>query len=385
MKISFAKLYGVLCTSCVLFPFPSLAQYRPFNPPGQQPDPVAEAANREYMRNLREAYDEQNRVQQNQFAITEAQRREYAIFKAKVKPVEDILAKVGPDAYRKFSDGTVASLELLLWIKYRLTSLADCKYRYVDKVVLVENFTVKETTGDGCRIAALERNLLQGQEEEWFVDGLRISNDHPQPLILILSKHGNCNYTTIKGARRKILKFELGERATKEEYEEFCRKLTPISPTPAPRSAPRGSYRPQEENQAPAVSTASEAFRRRYGLAPAPNAPPSGNSQSPSDAFNARYGRASTPAPSPNMSAVGQRKASSRIFRGMLSAVNKLDGTFQVGQNTYQITAETRVTKGGRPATLDDAAVGDTVSGVAKPDEDGRTVASSLRLSLNSP
>jgi hypothetical protein len=69
----------------------------------------------------------------------------------------------------------------------------------------------------------------------------------------------------------------------------------------------------------------------------------------------------------------------------MLSAVNTLDGTFKVGQDTYQITAETRVTKGGRPATLDDAAVGDTVSGVAKPDEDGRTVASSLRLPLNSP
>jgi hypothetical protein len=89
--------------------------------------------------------------------------------------------------------------------------------------------------------------------------------------------------------------------------------------------------------------------------------------------------------PFTNMSdlGAGQRNLSARPFHGKLTALNKLDGTFVVGPTTYQIAPETRVTKSGRPATLGEAAVGDTVSGYAKLGGGGRMVATSIRLLSN--
>lgn len=66
-------------------------------------------------------------------------------------------------------------------------------------------------------------------------------------------------------------------------------------------------------------------------------------------------------------------------FRGKIDAVDKTAKTIKVGERTFEVTAETRIMKGGKPATLDDAVVGEEVGGVYK-EADGKLTALSLRL-----
>jgi hypothetical protein len=67
-------------------------------------------------------------------------------------------------------------------------------------------------------------------------------------------------------------------------------------------------------------------------------------------------------------------------FRGKVSAVDKAAMTFTVGERTFQVNSETKITKGGKPATLGDAAVGDEVGGRYKKTEDGKLVTLSVRF-----
>ena len=67
-------------------------------------------------------------------------------------------------------------------------------------------------------------------------------------------------------------------------------------------------------------------------------------------------------------------------FRGKLAALNKTAKTITVGKRTFQITSQTRINKTGQSATLDDAVVGELVSGYVKPTEDGKWVATTLNL-----
>ena len=46
----------------------------------------------------------------------------------------------------------------------------------------------------------------------------------------------------------------------------------------------------------------------------------------------------------------------------------------------YQITSETKISKDGKPATLDDGVVGEPVSGYAKPTNDGKMAATTVRF-----
>lgn len=67
-------------------------------------------------------------------------------------------------------------------------------------------------------------------------------------------------------------------------------------------------------------------------------------------------------------------------FRGKVSAVDKAAMTFTVGERTFQVTSESKLTKGGKPATLADAAVGDEVGGRYQKTADGKLVALSVRF-----
>lgn len=67
-------------------------------------------------------------------------------------------------------------------------------------------------------------------------------------------------------------------------------------------------------------------------------------------------------------------------FHGKLASVDKVAKTITVGKRTFQITSETRVKKAGKPATLDDGVVGETVSGYVKPAADGKLMATTVNF-----
>jgi hypothetical protein len=74
------------------------------------------------------------------------------------------------------------------------------------------------------------------------------------------------------------------------------------------------------------------------------------------------------------------KKKSAHPFHGNLAAVDKAAKTIKLGQSVYQITSETKITKDGKPATLDDGVIGQPVSGYVKPTDDGKMAATTVRF-----
>lgn len=64
---------------------------------------------------------------------------------------------------------------------------------------------------------------------------------------------------------------------------------------------------------------------------------------------------------------------------GKVVAIDKIAKTVKVGERTFQVTSETRITKAGKPATLDEGVVGEEV-GISYNDVDGKLVARSVRF-----
>ena len=60
--------------------------------------------------------------------------------------------------------------------------------------------------------------------------------------------------------------------------------------------------------------------------------------------------------------------------------MDKIAKTIKVGESLYQITSATKITKDGKPATLEDGVVGDPVSGFVKPTEDGKMTATTVHF-----
>jgi hypothetical protein len=76
----------------------------------------------------------------------------------------------------------------------------------------------------------------------------------------------------------------------------------------------------------------------------------------------------------------GEKKRGDGLpIRGKLAAVDKAAKTVKIGESTYQVTADTRIMKAGKAATLDDATVGEEVGGYYK-ETDGKKVLASLRI-----
>jgi hypothetical protein len=73
-------------------------------------------------------------------------------------------------------------------------------------------------------------------------------------------------------------------------------------------------------------------------------------------------------------------KARSLPFRGKLAAVDKKAGTIKVGERIFHVTAETRIVKDEKAATLADGVVGDKVGGAYLKESDGTLRAVSLRF-----
>ena len=67
-------------------------------------------------------------------------------------------------------------------------------------------------------------------------------------------------------------------------------------------------------------------------------------------------------------------------FHGKLAAVDKAGKSLTCGKSVYLITAETKITKDGKPATIEDGVVGEPVSGYVVPNKDGKLAAKTVRF-----
>ena len=71
-------------------------------------------------------------------------------------------------------------------------------------------------------------------------------------------------------------------------------------------------------------------------------------------------------------------------FSGKLSALDTNAMTLTVGARTFEITSETKITKGGQPATLSAGAVGEPVGGAFKKTSDGKLIATTIHFGAKS-
>jgi hypothetical protein len=67
-------------------------------------------------------------------------------------------------------------------------------------------------------------------------------------------------------------------------------------------------------------------------------------------------------------------------LHGKIAAADKTAMTITIGQSTVQITSDTKIEKDGKPATFDDAKVGEEVVVRYRKDEAGKMVALSVRI-----
>ena len=72
--------------------------------------------------------------------------------------------------------------------------------------------------------------------------------------------------------------------------------------------------------------------------------------------------------------------ARASVFRGKIGAVDKQASTVKVGERTFLITAESKIMKAGKPATLDDATIGEDVGGQYREGADKKLNVVSLRI-----
>ncbi len=134
---------GLLFTISVLLAFPAFARGgRWITLPsgwGQQPDLAAEEAAAARKRASEEQWEEEQRAKQER----ENSRRN----------IEAILQEMGPDAYRKYSDHTIAYLGLLLYMRDGFITNSSPAYAYLDQMALIDTgYKVADVTDEGCRI-----------------------------------------------------------------------------------------------------------------------------------------------------------------------------------------------------------------------------------------
>ena len=78
-----------------------------------------------------------------------------------------------------------------------------------------------------------------------------------------------------------------------------------------------------------------------------------------------------------------KEKVNSIPFRGKVKSVDKTAKSITIGSRTFQITADTKLIKAGKPATLDDAVIGEEVGGAYVKADDGKLNATMVRFGLH--
>ena len=72
-------------------------------------------------------------------------------------------------------------------------------------------------------------------------------------------------------------------------------------------------------------------------------------------------------------------------FHGKVDTLDKVAGTLKVGERTFHVTPETKITKGGKPASFQDATVGEEVGGAFQLGDSGHLELTSLRIGPKPP
>ena len=75
-----------------------------------------------------------------------------------------------------------------------------------------------------------------------------------------------------------------------------------------------------------------------------------------------------------------KKHAGGKAVQGKVSAVDATAMTIMVSEKTYTVTSDTKITKGKKPATLSDIAVGDMVSITSKKGEAGALNATAISV-----
>jgi Cu/Ag efflux protein CusF len=91
---------------------------------------------------------------------------------------------------------------------------------------------------------------------------------------------------------------------------------------------------------------------------------------------------ADTNAPAAEQTAPAKVKKPREImsFHGKLAAIDTNAMTFTVGKRTFAVTSETKINKDGKPATLSEAVIGESVGGAYKKGEGDKLNATTVHF-----
>jgi hypothetical protein len=84
----------------------------------------------------------------------------------------------------------------------------------------------------------------------------------------------------------------------------------------------------------------------------------------------------------PSAHAPGAKKKKGMMFHGSVSAVDAAAMTFTVGNNTYAIGSNTKISNEGKPGVFADLTVGEMVSGSYKKDTEGKMTANAVKIGV---
>ncbi len=91
------------------------------------------------------------------------------------------------------------------------------------------------------------------------------------------------------------------------------------------------------------------------------------------------------PAAAKKESVKGAKKQSTLPFHGVAASVDKNGKVVTVGTLKIEITSETKLSKEGKPAILDDVEAGDQVTGSYRKTEDGKLVGVTINVGPKAP
>src|SRR5665213_2984456 len=74
------------------------------------------------------------------------------------------------------------------------------------------------------------------------------------------------------------------------------------------------------------------------------------------------------------------RKHDWLVFNGKVNSIDTNVMTLTVGERTFEISSDTRITKDGEPAILSEGIVGDKVGGAYKKSDDGKLTATTIHF-----
>jgi hypothetical protein len=95
------------------------------------------------------------------------------------------------------------------------------------------------------------------------------------------------------------------------------------------------------------------------------------------------YSKAADDAPAPAPADKTEKKTPSNRhvpFHGKVDVLDKTAGTLKIGERTFHVTSATKITKAGKPSSIEAAAVGEEVGGAYQLRDGGRLEVTSLRI-----